>query len=583
MTNQADILRNIIFETKKLPLVKQNNLLNKRLSLLQEKFDQNEFQLVVLGQFKRGKTTLINALIGENLLPTAIVPLTSIITILKYSEKEKAVVSFSDGHKKEISLSQIEDYVTEVKNPKNIKKVTKVIIGYPSKFLKIGIQIIDTPGVGSVYKHNTDVSYEFVPKADAGIFVFTADPPISESELQFLNSVKDYLGKIIFVQNKIDQISESERRESLEFTKKVISEAVGTSALLFFQLSAKKGLEGKQTRNKKKLEESLLANFEDKLINFLIENKGKIFLESLTRKMLSIIEELKFALQIEKQSLSMPVATLKEKMSQFDKEISRIQQEKEDSEYILQGQMEKIVNQELIEDIEILKEKKLPLFLSDFDNFFQSRKEDSGKQLSEAFNIFLEKSIKKIFTDWRKEEEAKLHKSLILLLDRFSSQTNEFISQAVSLSADLFNIKVNKLDKDIRLFEKYDFRFSFDEYQVDLDLYKPVITRLPKFLSNKLLYKKMRDEVIQEFDKHCGRSRYDFHQRVLESINMFKNNLDEVLEETIQGIKIAMQKGLYQQHKNIKKEADLSKAIQKQEAFFNDSLSKLKGIINLKH
>ncbi len=576
--NSRDIVQNATFSIGKMPAVKQNKLLAERVFQLVQKLGKNEFQLVILGQFKRGKTTLINALLGNNVLPTAIIPLTSIVTIIKYSNTQKATVLFTDGRNREISFDIIGQYVTEVKNPGNIKGVDRVIIEYPSSFLKNGIQIIDTPGVGSVYKHNTDVAYEFVPQADAGIFVFTADPPISESELQFLKSVKDYLGKIIFVQNKIDRISETDRQESLEFTKKVINGAVSTSDLLFFQLSAKDGLEGKLTNNNEKLIQSRLADFEGKLLGFLMEHKGQILLISVATKLLSIIEEVKFSLQIEKQAVSMPVSSLKEKISLFNKELETIKQEKEDNDYILQGQTEKLVNQTLLEDIESLKERQLPKILNEYDLFYKSHRDQSGKELFLFLDRFLEESIKKIFTGWRKEEENKLQKSLESLLNRFSSQTNEFIKRAMELTASLFNIKVREIKQDKRLAEQYEFKFSFDEYQVDIDFYTPVVSGLPKFLSHRLLYKSMRDKVIQVFDQHCGRSRYDFHQRVLESINNYRDSLDEVLDETVNGIKIALEKGLSQQQKNIKKEKDVTGALNQEELTLLETESKIKEI-----
>jgi len=93
-------------------------------------------QLVVLGQFKRGKTTFINALIGINLLPTAVIPLTSVVTILKYGDKPKAFVKFLSGKRSEVTISELKNYTTEGKNPKNIKQVDKVTIEYPPSILK---------------------------------------------------------------------------------------------------------------------------------------------------------------------------------------------------------------------------------------------------------------------------------------------------------------------------------------------------------------------------------------------------------------------------------------------------------------
>ncbi len=579
MTQVINLLDKTLSTVIDLPITKQNTFLVKRLTNLKERLKKNEFQLVVLGQFKRGKTTLINALLGKNVLPTAIVPLTSIITILKYGEKVNLTVVFLDGRKEEITFSKLSDYITEVKNPKNVKHVEQVIIDYPSSYLKNGIQIIDTPGVGSVYKHNTDVAYEFVPKADAGIFVLTADPPISETEIKFLVSIKDYLGKIIFIQNKIDQISENDRQESLDFTKKVIKEAVGNKELFFYQISAKLGLEGKIEKNSLKLKESKLPEFENELNKFFIGQKNQILQISIASKLLFLIREISLALQIEKKAILMPLATLKEKIDFFNRELANIKQEKEDADFIIQGQLEKLVNQVLLDDIESLKREQLPLILSEYEQFYQSHQNKSGQELAKALDKFLEKSIKKIFTNWRREEEDKLQKLLQSILSRFSSQANEFIKKAVELSANLFDLKIKEFETETKLAEKYEFKFSFEEYEVDIDFYTPIISRLPKFLSHKLLYKNMREKVIQVFDQHCGRSRYDFHQRILKSILDFRRNLDEVLDETVEGIQTAMQKGLSQKKKAVTAEEEITKSLQEQEVILSQVESNLVRII----
>ena len=144
-----------------------------------EKIENNVFNLVVLGQFKRGKTSLINALLGSEILPTAVVPLTSIATILKYGETFNIKVYFKDGRVIETEPASLTQYVTEKGNPRNEKDVQEVVITYPSSYLKDGVRLIDTPGVGSVYEHNTDVAYQYLPKSDAALFLFSVDQPVS--------------------------------------------------------------------------------------------------------------------------------------------------------------------------------------------------------------------------------------------------------------------------------------------------------------------------------------------------------------------------------------------------------------------
>lgn len=138
---------------------------------LKEKIETNAFNLVVVGQFKRGKTSLINALLGAPLLPVAVVPLTSIVTIIKYGDALRVIVRFNDGRVSEIKQESLPEYVTEKGNPKNEKDVSEVVITYPSAYLKGGVRLIDTPGVGSIYQHNTDVAYRYLPKSDAVLFL----------------------------------------------------------------------------------------------------------------------------------------------------------------------------------------------------------------------------------------------------------------------------------------------------------------------------------------------------------------------------------------------------------------------------
>lgn len=83
----------------------------------------------------------------------------------------------NDGPKKDIPIEDIQLYVTEKYNPKNQKGVDRVEIAFPSSYLKSGVQIIDTPGVASVHGHNTQTTYQYLPQADAAIFLVSVDRP----------------------------------------------------------------------------------------------------------------------------------------------------------------------------------------------------------------------------------------------------------------------------------------------------------------------------------------------------------------------------------------------------------------------
>ncbi|RMG72878.1 MAG: dynamin, partial [Nitrospirae bacterium] len=232
-------------------------------SELQDKLLQNRFNLVVVGQFKRGKTTFINALLGEDLLPTAVVPLTSIVTVIEYGRFIEIKVYFLNGTQQSIPVESLPEYVTEKGNPRNEKNVAEVLIRYPSDYLKDGVRLIDTPGVGSVYQHNTDVAYEYLPRSDATVFLISVDQPLSKAEVDFLRDVKQYADRIFFLQNKADYLSPEDLRESMEFIRNTLIEEVGFDSPELYPVSAKLCLEGKLTGDEEKLKRSNMPRFEE--------------------------------------------------------------------------------------------------------------------------------------------------------------------------------------------------------------------------------------------------------------------------------------------------------------------------------
>ena len=214
-----------------------------QLTGLREKLESQTFSLVVVGEFKRGKSSVINALIGADLLPVGVVPLTAIATILAYGEQTSAQVLFQNGERRSIPPQALREYVTEKGNPRNAKTVAEVRLTYPSGWLKSGVQLVDTPGIGSVYRHNSDVTYGFLPRADAVLFLLSVDQPVGQAEYDFMKKVGEYAGKTFFLLNKADLLGRDELEESVEFSTRVISEALGRPVPVY-PVSARLALEG---------------------------------------------------------------------------------------------------------------------------------------------------------------------------------------------------------------------------------------------------------------------------------------------------------------------------------------------------
>lgn len=259
---------------------------------LMTKLAGDHFTLAVLGQFKRGKSSLMNAIVGSNILPTGVLPLTSVITVLKYGPEQRLVIhKKKSGFDDERPVSAIMEYVTENGNPSNIKNIDFVDIEMPEPFLRYGLEFVDTPGVGSIIEANTETTYNFLPECDAVLFVTGADTPMTENELALLKNIKKYTNKIFFIINKIDLVTEAERTDIEDFVTGIVSEIVEHEALKIFSVSSKWAINARQSGNEKLLQKSGIENLKLELDSFLANSKADIFLAAIAKKALRIIND----------------------------------------------------------------------------------------------------------------------------------------------------------------------------------------------------------------------------------------------------------------------------------------------------
>ena len=264
----------------------------RRCGKLLEKLAEDRFTLAVLGQFKRGKSSLMNGIIGRELLPTGVLPLTSAITVLKYGPAERLVVRRGDSiFPEEHPVSALAEYVTEKGNPGNRKQVKTATVKLPAPFLRRGIEFVDTPGVGSAITANTATTYGFLPECDAVLFVTSVDTPMTSLELSFLKEIREYVDKIFFVVNKTDLVAEDERSDVLEFVVKAIRSEVECEAVKVFPVSARLGLAARISGNTALYEQSGLKRLEEALASFLSEEKSAAFLAAVAEKVLRVLDD----------------------------------------------------------------------------------------------------------------------------------------------------------------------------------------------------------------------------------------------------------------------------------------------------
>lgn len=192
--------------------------LNRQLEACEGLFVENPpIDVAILGQFKAGKSSFVNNLIGRDVLPVGVIPVTTVITRLRFGERERAVISFYDGTTKEIAVSALDEYTSEAKNPSNEKNVETVDIELPGLADYAGLRLVDTPGLGSVFKAHMEVSANWLPEVGAAVLAVSADRPLSENDVQLIRELTQYTPRIILLLTKADLLTPSQQEEVVRF------------------------------------------------------------------------------------------------------------------------------------------------------------------------------------------------------------------------------------------------------------------------------------------------------------------------------------------------------------------------------
>jgi len=516
---------------------------------MKEKVRKNAFNLVVVGQFKRGKTSLINALLGAEILPVAVVPLTSIVTIITWGEALRIKVYFNNGKIAEIKSESLVEYVTEKGNPKNAKDVREVILTYPSLYLKDGVRLIDTPGVGSIYQHNTDVAYQYLPKSDAVLFLLSVDQPMSKAELDFLSDVKEYSNKIFFVLNKADYLRENDLKEAIEFTKNGLKEAMSPEVKLF-PISARLALEGAAVKDGEQMEKSMLPLFSKELHRFLMEEKGNVLIFSVTNNLLRSISQAKLELELELKSLISPLEELKKKVRAFEIKKGEIEQVKRDFEILLEGEVSRLVKVGLEDDLQGFVKNLMPREHTHLTEQFDLNKGFSLKELRSTLEQAVITHVKQTFITWRAMEDERLAKAFETICKRFITKINETVDELLRYSSELFSVPFDAVKAEALWNVKSEFYYRFKEQPVGTAIIASTLTlALPKFIGDKIILKKMKEYLQRVVTTQAARAGNDFEERLDKSKLDFRWEMFQKIDATIEGIASAIEKGMMQRSK----------------------------------
>jgi ribosome biogenesis GTPase A len=298
-----------------------------RFDQLRDRLSHQRLQLAVLGQFKRGKSTFINALLGAPLLPTAVVPLTAIATFIASGDSPLVRVRFKNdqaveefaGHEPDLIRDFLFRFVAEEANPENRLGVERVDLFYPAPILAGGTVLIDTPGIGSTLHHNTAAALQVLPECDAGLFIVSADPPITEIELDYLRRIKTKAAHVFIIINKIDYLTTDERASMIEFLRRVLREKsiLDDPAEPTFCVSSRNALSARQAGDVVELDRSGITAIEQHLVLSLATEKARLLEDGIQKKSSDILAQASAELRLRIQALTTPLGDLAVKLHSF--------------------------------------------------------------------------------------------------------------------------------------------------------------------------------------------------------------------------------------------------------------------------
>jgi GTP-binding protein EngB required for normal cell division len=199
--------------------------------------------VAVFGRFKAGKSSFLNHLAGREILPVGVVPLTAVITRLRYGPVERAETQLGNGTRQSIPLADIALYVAERENPGNRKQVSAVEVELPALKDLAPMRFVDTPGLGSALVHNTEAALKWLPNAGAALLAASCDAPLSERDLALLEELRSHTPSIVLLLTKADLLTAAQRAEVMEFVQRELRRKWDGELPVFFY-SVRPGFEG---------------------------------------------------------------------------------------------------------------------------------------------------------------------------------------------------------------------------------------------------------------------------------------------------------------------------------------------------
>ena len=388
---------------------------------LAARVSEGRFYVACVGQFRRGKSTLINALVGEAILPVGFTPVTAVPTVVRFGERLAARIRAMDYSWREVPVADVKQYVSEECNPENTKGITGVEVFVPSHLLSAGMCLVDTPGLGSVFTGNTSATQDFIPHIDAALVIVGADPPLAGEELAIVEAVARNVQDVIVVLNKADRTTDEERAAAVVFTRTLLEKRLNRPISMVLEVSAaerfeKRGLE----RDWPKLVAAL---------EHIAQDSGRrIILSACERGLVRLSEELLAIVTEEREALERPIEESERRIQTMRCTLSEAERSMRELGFLLMAE------QQNLSDMFIGRRKSflgsvLAQSIREFWEAVTSVPRTTGPAYRRALTSHAQEIAKRHVLPWLSAEQKEAEREYISVTRRFVQMGNDFLQK----------------------------------------------------------------------------------------------------------------------------------------------------------
>ncbi|MDA8311347.1 MAG: dynamin family protein [Actinomycetota bacterium] len=501
----------------------------ERARRLVERLQAQRYHIAVLGEFKRGKSTLVNALIGAPVLPTGVIPVTTVATEVHFAgSRSEVLVVFEDGATQAVPPEEIDRYVSERHNSLNRLGVGRVEVHTDTVLGAPGVVLVDTPGVASINAHQTLAAEEALADSDGAVVVLSADAPLSESEERLLSALAERGGRIFVVVNKSDHLSASELSELRAFLAHHLERLLGAGACPYF-VSARRALDASGGGAGHEQGDPGFAAFREDLEAFLRDDLAAERERASAAELGRLASALSQTVTIERAAATLDLAALCDRLDKFRAAAADVRRELAADRILLEhdvADISKSVASALVAGAAHAAARAWPQIEEAIGDL-------RGHALDRALDDAVAAAVRDTFEPLRRAAETTAGEAWERAALRFADRLRERVLTLRTAANALFEVHLP--EPVLPTVAEQRERFSYHFLQVETpgaSLARAVRTVLPTERSRRKMLARARQHLDSELDKHAGRARFDIVQRLDEVSRRFVTAMSAELEET---------------------------------------------------